>query len=229
MSYGQTEWLPSLKSVLTAAEQTGMGLNPDANSGNPIGMGIAMVCIYDGVRVTSSSAYLASPPLNLTVITDAQVDKVILDGKVAVGVKTVDGREFLASNEVIMSCGTLSTPPVLLRSGIGPAEELHKHDITPLHELQHVGRNLQDHCMSSIGIVLSREESEPVSGQRPTPMGWFKSEKVNESQEFRNLPSTWQEFLQKPTVPNWELATVCILTSSCRGLVLTCVAHSFEV
>ncbi|KAH8899851.1 alcohol oxidase [Thozetella sp. PMI_491] len=207
VSYGQRAWLPSMRTVLTAAEEVGQRVNPDVNSGDPIGMGIGTVCIYNGIRVTSSSSYLASRPANLTVVTDTLVDKVLLHGTIATGVRTADGREFRATREVILSCGALSTPPILLRSGIGPAEELEKHDIPMLHGLSEVGRNLQDHCMSSIGILIRRENGEPQSGQQPTPMGWFKSKGVHESQEFRDLSAHWQEFLKKPTVPNWELAT----------------------
>ena len=194
--------------MLTAIEQKDMRVNPDVNSGDPIGMGLGMVCIHNNVRVTASSAYLASRPDNLTIITDAMVDKVIVNSGRATGVRTVDGRQFFAKKTVILSAGAVSTPAILLRSGVGPPEELEKHGIPVVHALPGVGRHLQDHCMSSIGVVIRRENNEPTSGQRPTPMGWFKFKGLQDLHEFRGLSPEWQEFLDKPTVPHWELASV---------------------
>ncbi|KAH8676139.1 hypothetical protein BX600DRAFT_508317 [Xylariales sp. PMI_506] len=202
----QENWLPTTRDVFVAADQVGFGVNPDVNSGKPIGMGIGTVCIYQGTRVTSSSAYLANPPRNLTIVSDAQIAKVILSNNVAVGVATIDGRQFMARKEVIVSGGALNTPQILLLSGIGPVDELKKTGIVASHDLPQVGRNLQDHCFSTAGIVIEKKHSESFK-QSPSPMGWFQVPAVLQSQEFGDLPSNLQSFLQKPDVPNWEMAT----------------------
>ena len=86
---------------------------------------------------------------NLTVLTDTNVNKInIVDGK-ATGVHCInaEGNEFFieASKEVLLSSGAFGSPQILLRSGIGPADEILKHGIEHKLELPGVGKNLQDH------------------------------------------------------------------------------------
>lgn len=87
-----------------AAEEVGLGINKDVNSGNPIGMGMGASCLYKGAR-TTATAYLKDAPQNLTVVTDAPGAKVLMDGKKAIGVKTIDGRKYYAKKEVVLSAG----------------------------------------------------------------------------------------------------------------------------
>lgn len=192
--------------MFRAAEQVLGRVNPDVNSGDPIGMGIGTQCVHNNARVTASSSYLANHPSNLTVITAAHVAKVLLDGKTAKGVRTVDGREFTARQEVIVSGGALSSPQLLLLSGIGPVDELTKHGIELQHELPQVGQNLQDHCASTVGIFINKIDESPE--QKPSPMGWFKIPAAMNYPEFADLPADVQKFLKLPTIPLWELCTV---------------------
>lgn len=204
----QDKWLPTMKDVFKAADQVGFGVNPDVNNGNPIGVGMGMACIYEGVRVTSSSAYLSKPPSNLTIIASAHVAKIILSGKTAQGVETVDGRRFAAKKEVIISGGAINSPQLLKCSGIGPSDELKKHGLEVLHELSEVGNNLRDHCFSLAGIVIKKNHDQSFK-QSPSPMGWFQVPAVLASEEFQQLPPDTQRYLRKPHVPSWELAAVC--------------------
>jgi choline dehydrogenase-like flavoprotein len=196
--------------IFVAAEQSGLKTNPDVNSGDPIGMGMGSVCIYKNQRLTAASAYLARPPPNLSILPNSGVASIVFDGKRAVGVRTIDGRSFFAKKEVIISGGALNTPQILMLSGVGPQEELTKHGIPIVQHLPMVGRNLQDHCFSSVGVVLKRDEkSDPNEPrQSPSPMGWFKLPSVLSSQEYESLSQRLKEFLQKPTVPSFEIATV---------------------
>lgn len=209
-----------------------MGVNPDVNSGNPIGMGLGAACMYKGVR-TTASAYLEDAPNNLTILTNSPLAKVLLSGKKAIGVKTINGKEFQARQDVIMSCGSLDSPKLLMLSGIGPADELKKHGIPLVHDLPEIGKNLQDHCFSLATLLQKpgtndrmafETNAEAVAAARAqhakdktgimsemytaTPMGWFKNEAVVESAEFKALDEYTQEHLKKPTIPIYEIATV---------------------
>jgi choline dehydrogenase-like flavoprotein len=212
LTYGE-EWLSDVGDVFTAAEQVGHQVNPDVNDGDPIGMGMGSVCIAKDVRATSSSAYLSKPPPNLTIIVNTHIARVLFEGKRAIGVATIDGRQFTARKEVVLSGGALNTPQILKLSGIGPAEELKRHGITLVHELPMVGENLQDHCFSTVGIVLEKDANAPPgpANQSPTPMGWLKLPSVTSSLEFESLPTHVKEHIDKPTVPAMEIATVCLL------------------
>lgn len=174
---------------------------------------VGSICIYNGKRLNAADAYLTPPGPGLTILPNAAVASIILDGKKAVGVKTIDGRTFEATKEVIVSGGAINTPQILMLSGIGPSKELEKHGITTVNDLPMVGKNLQDHCFSPVGIVMIREKDTPPNGSRqsPTPMGWFKLPSVLNSKEFSSLPEREQAFLKAPTIPTFEIATVRIL------------------
>lgn len=211
LTYGE-EWLSDVGDIFTAAAQSGHRVNQDVNNGDPIGMGMGSVCISKGIRATSASAYLFRPPPNLKIVTDTPVARVRFNGKHATGVECIDGRRFMAKNEVVLSGGALNTPQLLKLSGIGPAEELKSHGINVVHELPMVGENLQDHCFSTVGIVLEKVRSLPAGppNQSPTPMGWFKLPSVEASEEFQQLPQRVKDHMRKPTVPAIEIATVRI-------------------
>lgn len=176
--------------IFVAAEQSGLTTSQDVNSGDPLGMGMGSVCIHEGRRLTASIAYLSQPPSNLTIWTDSAVAKVLLTGQKATGVKTTDGRIFYSEKEVIISGGAINTPQILMLSGVGPKEELEKHGIPMLHDLPQLGKNLQDHCFSSIGIVMEKGLNTIAGAQQsPTPMGWFDLPLVRSSQEYKTLPN----------------------------------------
>ncbi|KAJ7764868.1 alcohol oxidase [Mycena metata] len=114
-----------------------------------------------GKRVTATSAYytpVASRP-NLSLLTGAQVTKILfeselVDGnRVAIGVEfTVDGKIYTVSvsKEVILSAGVIQTPQILELSGVGDSKRLEGMGITTLVHLPGVGENLHDHPFSSI-------------------------------------------------------------------------------
>jgi choline dehydrogenase-like flavoprotein len=196
-----------LSEIFVAAQQAGFPLNKDVNSGNPIGMGMGTVSIYKGQRLTGASTYLSDdPPDNLAIKSNALVARVLFEGEKAVGVETVAGEVYQSKLEVVLAEGALNTPQTLMLSGVGPAEELRAHGIKPLIDLPLVGRNLQDHCFSAVGVVLDRAPSN-VS-QSPSPMGWFKLSQLSDTPECQLLPEQAREHRLKGTVPDIEIATV---------------------
>ena len=97
-------------------------------------------------RVSTSLAYLTDTVRarsNLVVRTNAEVDAIAFDGSRAVGVRLVGGEE-LEADEVVLSAGALWSPLLLLRSGIGPADDLRSHGIAVRADLP-VGRTMSDH------------------------------------------------------------------------------------
>lgn len=72
-------------------------MNLDQNTGNPIGWGLSPLTGHNGSRVTAASACLHSPPSNLVIWTNSEVQRVIFEKTTAVGVEMVDGRKGTAS------------------------------------------------------------------------------------------------------------------------------------
>ena len=125
---------------------------PDSTGVSPYAMNRDSL---DGVRVSTNNAYLepARGRSNLNIVGDALVDTVEFDGPRAIGlrVKTSQGWTHVRGGEIILSAGAIHSPTVLLRSGIGPAQELRALGIEPIAELPAVGSNMQDHA----GVLLS--------------------------------------------------------------------------
>jgi choline dehydrogenase len=135
---------------IDAAEATGYPRNNDYNNGKQEGFGYYQVTIKKGKRWSTARAFLdpARSRPNLKIETDAMVDRVILDGKRAVGVAySVGGqpREARVNREVIVSCGSVQSPGVLEHSGIGQPDLLKRYGIEVRHELKGVGENYGDH------------------------------------------------------------------------------------
>jgi choline dehydrogenase len=135
---------------IDAAEASGFPRNKDYNNGTQEGFGYYQVTMKNGKRWSTARAFLdpARSRPNLTIETDALCDKVLIEGKRAVGVAyTVHGqkREARCGREVIVSCGSVMSPGVLEHSGIGQPELLRKYGIEVKHELKGVGENYGDH------------------------------------------------------------------------------------
>ncbi|MGH8440355.1 MAG: GMC family oxidoreductase, partial [Pseudomonas sp.] len=141
---------PILDAFRAAAAQSGIESVADFNGGDNQGCGYFQVNQRSGIRWNSAKAFLR-PILkrpNLTVLTDVLVDQVILDAGRASAVRARwQGRwqNFSARREIILCAGSVGSPGILQRSGIGPRGLLESLGITVRHELPGVGGNLQDH------------------------------------------------------------------------------------
>lgn len=185
-------------------------INGDINSGDPTGIGLGPSTFHNGLRVTASSAYLSSPPPNLTLTVDSFVSRVLIDDhKRAVGVETLSGETYTASKEIILSAGSLDTPKLLLLSGIGPAAELSALDIRVIEDVPGVGKNLTDHCYATSTLLLKPQAPLPVLALNPllqvgleVPMAWISSSTVKSSPEFKALALEKQNWLKK--LPSYQ-------------------------
>jgi len=132
--------------ALAALEAVGFPLVDDHNRPGAVGAGRMPMNSRDGVRVTSADAYLpfGGTPPNLTIRADAHVDRVVFDGVQASGVRLLDGT-MIAAGVVVLCAGTYGSPPILMRSGVGPAELLRRLEIPVVADLPGVGENLADH------------------------------------------------------------------------------------
>lgn len=123
---------------------------PDFNGPDPEGYGRRQGLIRDGQRESTAKAMLR-PALargNIHVQTDAQVARVLVEDKRAVGAELTDGRTIRARREVVLSAGTVQTPQILMLSGIGPAAHLKEVGIEVVLDSPGVGENYHDHLAS---------------------------------------------------------------------------------
>lgn len=141
---------PILDAFRDAAEQTGITKVDDFNTGDNEGCGYFQVNQRSGVRWNASKAFLR--PIkhrpNLNVLTDVQVDQVLLSNTRARAVKAHwqgSWHEFSARREIVLCAGAVGSPGILQRSGIGPQQLLEGLGIGVRHAVPGVGSNLQDH------------------------------------------------------------------------------------
>jgi choline dehydrogenase len=163
---------------IEAAVQAGLVANDDFNGPEQDGVGWYQVTQRGGMRCSTAVGYL-HPVLgreNLTLLTDAQVSRVLLDGGRAVGVE-IDREgvllEIAAEREVILSAGTYQSPQILLLSGVGPPADLERVGIAPVHDLP-VGQGLQDH--PATWITYTTDEPSLLSAESEENLGLIMTE-----------------------------------------------------
>jgi choline dehydrogenase len=157
---------------LEAAASLGLPILDDADDqSRPTGAVRLPVNVVDGTRWNTAFAYLdpARGRANLTVLADTLVDRIALDGTRAAGVLTASG-ERIAADVVVLTAGAYFTAAILLRSGIGPAQELARHKIPVVATLP-VGEVLLDHHGTGIAWMsnelLSRVTADHVRRTGP--------------------------------------------------------------
>jgi choline dehydrogenase len=143
---------PLYQAFIDAGVEAGYPRTEDYNGLKQEGFGPMHMTVRGGVRESSSRAYLwpVMKRSNLTVLSKVLVDKVLFEGKRAIGVAANEGRSgqrslFHANREVILAAGSIASPMLLQRSGVGPSAVLKKAGVDPVHLLSGVGQNLQDH------------------------------------------------------------------------------------
>ena len=162
---------PLLDIFIEAGSQAGFPLTEDFNGKEQEGFSRYEHTMKDtnfGPRRWSSARAYLHPALkrkNLSTETNVQVNKILFEGKKAIGVEYSKNGQVLTckcNKEVIISAGAINSPQILMNSGIGDADELRKHGIDVVHELKGVGKNLQDHY----GVLNSFYATQPITLHR---------------------------------------------------------------
>lgn len=153
-------WGPVDTALRSAALDLGYPWTPDCNAPGATGISHYPINSLDGVRVSTNDAYLepARDRSNLTIMGDATVDRIVIENERATGVEAaVDGEDQrFKGREIIVAAGAIHSPPLLMRSGIGPAAQLQTFDIDVIAELP-VGENLVEHSAIWLGVAIKPE------------------------------------------------------------------------
>ncbi|NBF04908.1 choline dehydrogenase [Pseudomonas sp. Fl5BN2] len=240
---------PILDAFRAAAEQSGIANTDDFNGGDNEGCGYFQVNQKAGVRWNAAKAFLkpiAQRP-NLTVLTDIEVQRLILEDGRAVAVRAhCQGRlqNFKARREIILCAGAIGTPSILQRSGIGPSPLLQRLGIGVSHALPGVGGNLQDHLQlrliyklenartlnqiagslwgkMGMGLRYLYDRSGPLS-MAPSQLGAFARsgpEQTRANLEYHVQPLSLERFGEPLHSFPAFTASVCDLRPQSRGRV----------
>ncbi|MBL9098861.1 MAG: choline dehydrogenase [Alphaproteobacteria bacterium] len=164
---------PLFQAMIDAGRQAGYKITADFNGAQQEGFGFFQLTIKNGRRWSASTAYL-QPALtrdNLKVEVEALITRVIVEDGRAVGIQYRQNgqlHEVRARREVILSCGAIGTPQVLMLSGIGDAEYLRRFGIPVVCDLPGVGQNLQDHL--DVNVQYTCTQPVTAYGQVASPL-----------------------------------------------------------
>ncbi|SDJ52530.1 GMC family oxidoreductase [Aliiruegeria lutimaris] len=232
-----------------AAIAAGIPETADFNRGDNFGVGYFKVNQRKGWRWSTAKGFLkpARSRPNLTVMTKSQAERLIFEGRRAVGVRfRRDGQlaTVRAGGEVILASGSIGSPQILQLSGIGPGALLQEKGIEVLHDQPGVGANLQDHLQircaykvqnaltlntmaatllgkARIGLEYLLTRSGPMS-MAPSQLGAFaysSPDIATPDLEYHVQPVTLEAFGQAPHDFPAITASVCYLRPESRGHV----------
>ncbi len=143
------EMMDDQLAFITACKAAGFPEAEDHNHPESTGVGPLPLNNPGGIRWSTNLGYLgpARHRLNLTIRTNAHVQRVLMEGDRAVGVEVQSrGERFIVhADEIILSAGPVQSPQLLMLSGVGPANHLAHFDIPVVADLRGVGKNLRDH------------------------------------------------------------------------------------
>src|SRR3954465_11263199 len=225
---------PICAAFVEAAREKGHPVTGDHNGAQFEGAGFHDMTITCGRRQSAADAYLhpaASRP-NLEVVTGAHVLGLMFEGERCVGVRYArEGavHEARAACEVIVCAGAVDSPALLLRSGIGPADELRALGIDVVADVPGVGRNLHDHML--MGVIW--EPAHPAAQEIPPPVNnMSESSMFTRSDPALRVPDLHFMCIHVPfhlpifTVPegSWTIAVGLVRPAS-RGTLTLRSAH----
>jgi len=156
---------PLFAAMIEAAVEAGYKHTDDLNGYSQEGFGpMDRTVTAFGRRCSTARGYLdqARHRDNLTIITHATTDRIVFDGRRAIGVcwlERGEEKQAQATREVLLCAGAIASPQILQRSGVGPASLLKEFDIPLIADLPGVGANLQDH----LEVYIQYKCKKPVS------------------------------------------------------------------
>jgi choline dehydrogenase len=155
---------PIGRAFIAAGVRAGLPAAIDLNGASPEGIGLMPYSIRHGERNSAYEAYLrpARSRKNLTVETSAFAVRLTMTGNRATGIEYErDGalQKRLATREVILAAGAISSPQILMLSGIGPAQHLRELGVAVVADVPGVGQNLHDHVSAQLTFRTTPKNS----------------------------------------------------------------------
>ena len=190
---------PLREPLRKALSESGLQFNADANGGCPLGFATLTENWKDGKRQPASKAYDLT---RATVFTEAIVKRIVLDVETNTtkGLELLDGCTFTATREIIVCCGSLKTPQLLMLSGIGPLKHLSAHGISTIVDLP-VGHNLHDHLSGTMywklrhpdrGLAIGHPGFMKPEFKDGNPIDWIITSSITDvsrAARIDNIPS----------------------------------------
>ncbi|TBU95977.1 GMC family oxidoreductase [Phytopseudomonas dryadis] len=154
---------PFVRAVMRVLGENGLPTRADQNGPWEPGVYVGAIGVSaEGERIPTSVCYLSDDVRrrgNLTVRTDCLVERVLFKANRAIGARIIPAHgapSDLPAREVIVCAGAIHSPALLMRSGIGPADELTRLGISLVADRPGVGRNLMEHPSIAVSALLNK-------------------------------------------------------------------------
>ena len=171
---------PVVRAYMAAGTALGVPALAHHNAGDLIGTSQNSLTIRSGRRLSVADAYLTPEVLarkNLTILTDHEIEHLELVGQRAVAAICVAGgsTQRISADRIVLSAGAVSSPLILIRSGIGDPAVLREAGISCVSERREIGANLQDHLLALGNVYRSRKPVPPSRLQHSESLMYLDS------------------------------------------------------
>jgi pyridoxine 4-oxidase len=171
---------PVARAFIEAGAALGLPRIRGHNTGEMVGVTPNSLTIRDGKRVTVADAWLTSDVRarkNLTILTGHLVRRLKLEGDRVVSLDAVgpDGPVEILATEIVLSAGSIESPALLMRSGIGPEDVLAAAGVACKIASPDLGRNLQDHLLGAGNLYAARQTVPPSRLQHSESMAYMRA------------------------------------------------------
>lgn len=171
---------PVARAFVEAGAALGLPRLDGHNDGEMVGVTPNSLNIRDGRRVTVADAWL-TPEVraraNLEILTGTRARKIVLNGSRVGHVEVIghDGPIDIHADKVVLCAGSLESPALLMRSGIGPQDALDAAGVACLIDMPDIGRNLQDHLLGAGNVYSTRKHLSPSRLQHSESMAYMRA------------------------------------------------------
>jgi len=174
---------PVAQAYQQACREQGLSPTEEHNGREMCGVTLNTLTIKDGQRQTIADAYLPDTVLvrpNLTLMPDTMVNRLLLDRGTCTGIEISSSgqNQTLHADTIVISAGSIATPCLLQRSGIGRPEDLQAADVKTLIESPQMGRNLHDHLLAAGNVYRSRQTVPPSKYQHSESATYIRSDNL---------------------------------------------------
>jgi choline dehydrogenase len=199
--YSDAELVPIQRAFYHACREAGFEDVRDHNAVGSSGVGPWPLNRQGTTRISTALAYLedARKRSNLTIRSKSLANKLLFDCDRAVGLELANGDVVLAKN-ILLAAGAIGSPAILLRSGIGPANDLRELDIHVRVDSPGVGAQLWDHA--AVPLYLRPKAGQCVPGRDPRfqMMATFTAENSSEPDDMQLVMTTFQDISASPSL-----------------------------
>jgi len=171
---------PVARAFIEAGAALGLPRICGHNTGEMVGVTPNSLTIRDGKRVTVADAWLTSDVRarkNLTILTGHLVRRLKLEAGRVEALEAVgrDGPVEIVADQIILSAGSIESPALLMRSGIGPEDVLAAAGVACKIVSPDLGRNLQDHLLGAGNLYAARQTVPPSRLQHSESMAYMRA------------------------------------------------------